>query len=380
MSEVNQFHAVAVRQAAVQQHDLVAAAVQRPASHAQILRDIHDVVVPAQQALGNGGEIRIILNEQYFHGGLCSGASSGGILIGGHDACAGAFQATSIEPDCYDNLIRDARMAKRQPIFSGVHCWRRRLRFPAVQSVPLGTDNEAMKKALVIRNVSYETEGMLEPLLRNEGLDLNIVDFQRNPSAAPRLEGHAGLVVMGGPMGANDTDRYPHLARVERLGEQAMKGGVPMLGVCLGAQIMAKALGARVYPNRVREVGWYDLAITEAGNADQLFSQLKANEVVLQWHGDTFDLPEGAELLASSPDCVNQAFRYGDTAYAIQFHLEILRSMIEEWVRRDAARGWLGGHGRISRDRILADTRTCMDRSMEIGRRVFTRFARLVAA
>ena len=237
-----------------------------------------------------------------------------------------------------------------------------------------------MKPVLVIRNVSYETEGMLEPLLRKEGLALNIVDFQQDPAAAPRLEGHAGLVVMGGPMGANDTDRYPHLARVERLCAQAMEGGVPMVGVCLGAQIMASALGAEVFPNPVREVGWYDLALTETGCADPLFSRLRRDEVVLQWHGDTFDLPAGAELLASSPDCVNQAFRYGGSAYAIQFHLEILRSMIEEWVRRDAARGWLGKRGRISADRILADTRTYMTRSMDLGRRVFTRFARLMAA
>ncbi len=236
-----------------------------------------------------------------------------------------------------------------------------------------------MKPVLVIRNVSYETEGMLEPLLREQGLDLEIVDFQKDPSAAPRLEGHAGLVVMGGPMGANDIERYPHLARVEQLCAQAMEGGVPMVGVCLGAQVMARALGAEVFPNPVREVGWYDLAITEAGSTDPLFSRLEADEVVLQWHGDTFDLPEGAVLLASSPDCVNQAFRYGDAAYAIQFHLEILRPMIEEWVRRDAARGWLGRKGRISADRILGDTRAYMDRSMEIGRRVFTRFARLMA-
>ena len=183
-----------------------------------------------------------------------------------------------------------------------------------------------MKKVLVIRNVSYETEGMLERLLRNEGLALNIVDFQRDASANPSLDGHAGLVVMGGPMGANDTDRFPHLVHVERLCAEAFDKSVPSVGVCLGAQVMAKILGSEVYENPVREVGWYDLTTTADADRDALFSQLQDREVVLQWHGDTFDLPDGAVLLASSPDCVNQAFRFGDAGYAIQFHLEILQA------------------------------------------------------
>ena len=237
-----------------------------------------------------------------------------------------------------------------------------------------------MKKILVIRNVSYETEGMLEPLLRGAGLELNIVDFQQDAAAEPALEGHSGLVVMGGPMGVGDTRRYPHLTRVKRLCAQAMERSVPLVGVCLGAQIMASALGSEVYRNPVREVGWYDLAATGAARRDPLFSQLESHEVVLQWHGDTFDLPGGAVLLASSPDCPNQAFRYGENGYAIQFHLEILKSMVEEWVRRDAARGWLSERGRISAARILADTRAYMHRSQELGRRVFTRFAGLIAA
>ena len=238
---------------------------------------------------------------------------------------------------------------------------------------------EVMKPVLVIRNVSYETEGMLEPLLREQGLELDIVDFQQDPAADPRLEGYAGVVVMGGPMGANDTQRFPHLQKVERLCADAMERSVPLVGVCLGAQIMAKTLGSEVRANPVREVGWYDLTTTGAASRDPLFSGLDAQEVVLQWHGDTFDLPGEATLLASSPDCPNQAFRYGENAYAIQFHLEILQPMIEEWVQRDAARGWLSAQGRISAARILADTRAHMARSMELGRQVYSRFARLIA-
>lgn len=235
-----------------------------------------------------------------------------------------------------------------------------------------------MKSVLVIRNVSYETEGMLELLLREQGIEPDIVDFQRQPSAQPGLDGYAGLVVMGGPMGINDTERFPHLQKVEQLCADAIERAVPLAGVCLGAQIMAKTLGSEVRANPVREVGWYDLEITEAAREDPLFSGLQAREVVLQWHGDTFDLPEDAVLLASSPDCSNQAFRHGENAYAIQFHLEVMQPMIEEWVRRDAARGWLNREGRISAGRILADTRTHMARSMELGRRVYSRFAQLI--
>lgn len=239
---------------------------------------------------------------------------------------------------------------------------------------------EVMKKVLVIRNVSYETEGLLESLLRDEGLELAIVDFQQDASVEPRLDGYAGVVVMGGPMGANDTDRFPYLLQVERLCLEAMERSIPLVGVCLGAQIMAKVLGSEVYPNPVREVGWYDLTMAEGAGRDPLFSGLDPREVVLQWHGDTFDLPKGAVLLASSPDCVNQAFRYGDNGYAVQFHLEILESMIREWVGRDAARGWLRKKGRISATRILADTDTYMSRSEELGRQVYSRFARMIAA
>ena len=150
-----------------------------------------------------------------------------------------------------------------------------------------------MKKVLVIRNVSYETEGMLEQLLRDEGLELNIVDFQQDASAEPSLDGHAGLVVMGGPMGANETDRYPYLLQVERLCAEAMERSVPLVGVCLGAQIMAKILGSEVYPNPVREVGWYDLTTTDAGQGDALFSELDLNEVVLPVARGHLRPPEG---------------------------------------------------------------------------------------
>ncbi len=245
---------------------------------------------------------------------------------------------------------------------------------------PRKTSISVMKKVLVVRNVSYETEGMLESLLRAEGLELNIVDFQQDAKAEPCLDGYSGLVVMGGPMGANETHQYPHLLKIECLCAEAMERSVPLAGVCLGAQIMAKILGSEVYANPVREVGWYDLATTQEGARDPLFSELDANEVVLQWHGDTFDLPKDAVLLASSPDCPNQAFRVGENGYGIQFHLEILESMIREWVRRDAARGWLIREGRISSTRILDDTRAYMARSIELGRRVYTRFARLIAA
>jgi len=151
-----------------------------------------------------------------------------------------------------------------------------------------------------------------------------------SPPTAADWRDAALVVVLGGPIGVYEADRYPWLAHEiaglrERLGRR-----LPTLGICLGAQLMAAALGARVYPGPVKEIGWGELALTDAGHRSCLAAL--GDAPVLHWHGDTFDLPEGATRLASTALTPNQAFAVGDHALALQFHVEADGAAIEPWL------------------------------------------------
>jgi GMP synthase (glutamine-hydrolysing) len=236
-----------------------------------------------------------------------------------------------------------------------------------------------MNKVLVFQHVPYEELGALNPLLRQAGCDIHTVEFWR-AGAPAALEGFAALIVMGGPMGVYDADKYPYLAAETKLIEDALKRELPLLGICLGSQLIAHVLGARVYPSGIKEIGWYDLMPTADAANDPLLHHLRPGEKVFQWHGDTFDLPKGAIHLASSPMCANQAFRYGENAYALQFHLEVDARMIDEWLETPANREELAAvKGDIDPQTIRADTRQNIARLAQLGTEVFGVFARLCA-
>lgn len=226
-------------------------------------------------------------------------------------------------------------------------------------------------RVLAFRHVPFEHLGLIAPALESRGLQFDYVDLVREPDAAVNLEAARGLVFMGGPMSANDDLAYIHreLALIER----AAAAGKPILGVCLGAQLVAKALGARVYRNPVKEIGWYPITWTEAAGRDRLLAGLAGEETVFHWHGETFDLPAGAEWLASSPACRHQAFRWGDSAYGFQFHLEVTPEMISDWVSQD-----LNG-GDVRELDSPPDPHAHTARMAELSRIVFGRWASLAA-
>jgi GMP synthase (glutamine-hydrolysing) len=184
---------------------------------------------------------------------------------------------------------------------------------------------------LILRHMPHESGGTIELALTGAGLGFRYIDlYKKTPPRLP-LDRAAGLVVLGGPMSVNQVDRYPFLARdVEWIG-QSLDLDLPLLGICLGSQLLAKTLGARVYTNRVKEIGWYPIELTAAAAADPLLAQ-SGKQTVFQWHGDTFDLPAGAIHLARSPLCENQAFRFGRSAYGLQFHIEMTAGMIDDWL------------------------------------------------
>lgn len=235
-----------------------------------------------------------------------------------------------------------------------------------------------MRRLLVCQHVPHEILGTLDPMLRAAGFRIRYVNFGRDPGARPDMRRYSGLVVLGGPMNCDQRERFPHLDTEVSLIQQAVAAGKPVLGICLGSQLLARALGARVRRNPVKEIGWYDLMPVGAGHHDPLFRHLGAGTKVFQWHGDTFDIPPHAVHLASSPDCPNQAFRYGDNVYGLQFHLEVDQAMISRWLRAPGNVRELEALGDAAEriPRIQADTRRYIGDSLALGSAVFGEFLR----
>jgi GMP synthase-like glutamine amidotransferase len=175
---------------------------------------------------------------------------------------------------------------------------------------------------LIIRNTGLEGPDLLADVLARERVPHRVVDaFDGTPLPA-RPTGIGGLAVLGGPMGVYEADAYPFLAAERHLLRATVERGLPVLGICLGAQLLASAFGARVYPGPVKEIGWAPITITPAGRDDPVLTPLANAPFVFHLHGDTFDLPEGAIHLATSARYARQAFRIGARAYGLQFHLE----------------------------------------------------------
>src|SRR5688572_3454686 len=190
-----------------------------------------------------------------------------------------------------------------------------------------------MRKLLVFQHSATEPLGVLDPMLRRAGFRVRYINFSRNPDRQPDVSRYNGLIVLGGSMNVDQADRYPHLTTEIAAIREAVDREIPVLGICLGAQLLAAALGANVRPNSVREIGWYHLHPTAAAHSDRMFRHFDGSQHVFQWHAYTFDLPNGAVHLASTRTCPNQAFRYGTRAYGLQFHLEADERLIERWLR-----------------------------------------------
>jgi GMP synthase (glutamine-hydrolysing) len=183
---------------------------------------------------------------------------------------------------------------------------------------------------LVVQHVACETLGTIELALRSQGLSFRYLRVHEGDAVPPQLGDEAGLIVMGGPMSVYDHGRLPHLAQEMRLVESALELRRPVLGVCLGSQLLAHVLGARVYPGQAMEIGWHWVQLSPAAKQDLTWESAPEQFYGFHWHGDAFDLPSGATLLASSELTPHQAFRFGASAYGILFHMEVTASEIDE--------------------------------------------------
>jgi len=189
-----------------------------------------------------------------------------------------------------------------------------------------------MKKILTIQNIACEPLGSLAD--EASGLaDFTYVHPEKGEALPASLAGWEGLIVLGGPMAVYESDRHPFLAAELELINQAISADFPVLGICLGSQLIAAAGGARVYAGETREAGWGEVLLSDAAETDELFGGLPSPLPVFQLHGDTFDLPAGAVRLAGNDAYANQAFRLGRNIYGLQFHVEMTAELAARWVR-----------------------------------------------
>ena len=233
-------------------------------------------------------------------------------------------------------------------------------------------------KILVFQHVAHEILGTLNPTLKDAGFRIRYVNFGRHPDAVPEIDRYQGLVVLGGPMNVDQVREYPHLETEVRAIEQAMQRRIPILGICLGAQLIAKALGSSVNESPEKEIGWYEVTPTAEAQSDPLLGHLGEKEQIFQWHGDAFTTPKSAVHLASSAGCNGQAFRYDDNVYGFQFHLEVDEPLIERWLHVPHHERELHAlKGDSGANEIRQATKCNMPRLSEIADRTFREFVQL---
>ncbi len=193
-----------------------------------------------------------------------------------------------------------------------------------------------MKQLHYFQHVPFESPGIIESWAVRRGFALSATRFF-DGQRPPDMDAIDWLVVMGGPMGVADEADYPWLAEEKNAIKKALAGGKVVLGICLGAQLIAESLGAQVRPNLHTEIGWFPIRL-ESSILDLPIAEIFPSQwEALHWHGDTFEIPDGGRLLASSAACRNQAFVYGDRVVGLQFHLEMDRPHARDLVRHCAA-------------------------------------------
>ncbi|MGS2724378.1 type 1 glutamine amidotransferase [Porticoccus sp. GXU_MW_L64] len=237
-----------------------------------------------------------------------------------------------------------------------------------------------MAKILVFQHVPYEPLGLLDPMLRRHKHRIRYVNFARDDATIPALDNYAALIVLGGSMNIGQEAAYPHLELEKRAILQAMERQIPILGICLGAQLIASALGANVYPAKALEIGWHPVQATGQAADDSLAKHFWGTEQIFQWHGHTFDLPTDATPLIRGELCPNQAFRVGHCTYGLQFHLEACESVIERWLTVSQHQCDLAKLAPGAAENIRQQNLSALPRSKQLAEKVFEAFIDLLPA
>jgi GMP synthase (glutamine-hydrolysing) len=226
---------------------------------------------------------------------------------------------------------------------------------------------------LVLRHAQAEGVGLLGNALRERGIHHRALDIARGEPVPKDLRGVGGLIVLGGPMGAYEHDKFPFLRSEMAILEKAIAAGRPVLGICLGAQLIAQVLGARIYAGDRREVGWAPVTLTDDGRNDPLFAGGDGTLTVFHLHGDTYELPPDGVNLATSPLYEQQAFRWGEIVYGFQFHLEFTESIIGRLAQEPDSQRYMTEAGADVK-RIVAETPAHVRDLTDIAQRVFENY------
>ncbi len=187
-----------------------------------------------------------------------------------------------------------------------------------------------MQRVLILQNEQDDPEGFLGQLMDGYAIPRDIIDVEND--ALPDPTHYTAIVSLGGSQHAYDEHLYPYLVAEKALIRQAVQQNIPVLGLCLGGQLLAAALDGQVKRHTMTEIGFFDVSLTQSGQEDPLFAGLPGYQRVFHWHEDTFDLPAGAVLLASNGNTENQAFRYGQHAYGLQYHIELDEATLHTWL------------------------------------------------
>jgi GMP synthase (glutamine-hydrolysing) len=228
-----------------------------------------------------------------------------------------------------------------------------------------------MKRVLFIQNGDTDEPGIFGDVLKGRGIPLEIVHPWSGDLVPSDPTRWSGLAIGGGAMSAYHLEEFPYLADVEKLIRAAQQTGLPVLGMCLGAQLMASAFGGKVFPNREKEIGYFEVRFTPEAEADPLWRGHATTFQPVHWHGDTFDLPPGAVHLASSVLTRNQLFRYGDKSYGLQFHLEIDERVLTAMIGPDG--GGLPRYG-VEPEEFLSQGRIAFPKVKPLADAIFARW------
>lgn len=229
-----------------------------------------------------------------------------------------------------------------------------------------------MKPLLIIQHLEREDAGVFAEVLEQRSIANRIVRTYAGDRVPEVADDFSGLLILGGLMNVEETARYPHLNDEMRLIRLAHQAGVPVLGICLGSQLIAAAFKAPVYDGEIKEIGWYEVELAPEAVGDLLFYDFPERFKVLQWHGQAFDLPAGAVRLVSSQAYPNQAFRCGRTSWGLQFHLEANSELLRRWL--EAGSEELAACPYIDRDEVLAGIERYEADCIGLGRKLFNRF------
>jgi GMP synthase (glutamine-hydrolysing) len=231
-----------------------------------------------------------------------------------------------------------------------------------------------MTDVLVFQHDPFEDLGLFAEILTKQGYNFRLVRLFQGEMPTEDWDGVKAVIILGGPMSVDDEEDYPYLKWEKTIIRTALQEGIALMGICLGAQLIASAIGAGVYQGSLKEVGWYPISITPEGQVDSLLGYLPERPTVFQWHGSGFELPSGAKRLASSPYYENQAFRVGRNVYGLQFHLEVTPNMIDRWI--DEHSKDLAQVPYVSPEKIRADTESYAPALRYYGERFLSEFMR----